>query len=193
MLEVAFSPVLKVASAYASVANALNVGTLKKLGLIKEGTFQFQETLGSAEKFNRRLDAGTNVPFLFHVFASANLTGFLDPTNEEYFLSWKIDKGSYVTLPGLAENEPITRGTIKLTPLKYVEYFFEFIAHDGKKYYYRGIKNLRSVHAVKAWATLTGSLHNHETEVKILESQVFSNQDPSISGLIPFLRSLRIW
>jgi hypothetical protein len=190
MLEAALSPLTKFAATYISVANALHVGSLKKIGLLKEGAFLFEETLGSSEAFNRRLDTNAQVPFLFHIVASANLTGFLDPTNEEYFLNWRITEDSYVTLPGLVENGPITRGSIRLKLHNYMEYAFEFASHDGREFFYRGVKDLKTLRVVKAWSTLTGSIHEKETENKIVESVVFSDQKSSLLGVIPILRSI---
>ncbi len=192
MLSAVSGPLTKAASTYVSVVNAVNFGLLKKLGILKEGTFRFVETLSSPEEYNRRIDTDKPASFGFHAEAVANLAGFLDPTNEDDFLTWSMGENSYVTLPGIAESAPIVRGTIRLHQLQDVEYFFTFLGNDEKNYYFRGIKNLRDLHQVRAWTTLAGSVYKRETGEKILETTVFTGGMSSFDSLLPTWKSVSI-
>lgn len=192
MVSRVYRPISKLATTYASVLNAVNFGLLKKLGILKEGNFVFVESLSSDESFNHLTESGQGIYFGFHVEAVANLIGFLDPTNEDYFLTWEMGENSYVTLPGLAENAPIARGTIKLRPMQSVEYHFTFLGNDEKNYFYRGIKNVLDLHQVRAWTTLNGSVHKRETGEKLLESTIFTNGEPALESLFPCWRSVQL-
>ncbi len=189
LLESALTPVSRVAGAYASIANAINIGALKKVGLLKEGSLVFEETLGSPEENNHRLDNGKAVPYLFRIRAVGDLMGLLDPTNEEQFLTWEIGENSYVTLPGVAESSTIYRGTVKIIPFEKIKYSFEFSGYDGTSYSYRGEKDIGDMHLLGGFATVKGVVRNDETGEILLESKVFSGTKGGIGSILSVLKS----
>ncbi len=189
MLESALSPVGRVAGAYVSIANAINIGALKKVGLLKEGALIFEETLGSTGENNLRTDNGKAVPCLFRIHAVGDLMGLFDPTNEDQFLTWEIGENSYVTLPGIAESAAIVRGTIKVTPFDKIHYDFDFNDHDGVAYSYKGQKDISDIHFMEGFTTANGVVQNDETGEIVLESKVFSGQKGGVGSVLSILRS----
>ncbi len=192
MLDKFLGSTVNVAATTFSVVNALHFGVLKKMGFLKEATTSFTEIQGSDEPYNLRLDNNHNVQFQFHVNSEAYLGEFFDPTSEEHFLKWHFVEGSYVTLPGIAENAEISNGRLALKTLDTLEYSFEFLGKDGEEYVYKGKKKFSFLNPVKSWSSLKGSVYDKETGEVILESITFFGNGDIASSLLPFISSIKI-
>ena len=175
-----------------SVVNAMHFGVLRKMGLIKEAKTTFTEIIGSDESFNLRLDNKKPVHFQFFLNSQIHLDGFLDPKNEENFFKWHFVKGSYVTLPGVAENAEIYNGRLTLKSIDTIEYSFEFIGKDEIEYVYRGKKKFSIFDPVKSWQSIKGSVFDKETGEPVLDSITFNGNGNIASSILPFISSIKI-
>ena len=192
MFDKMLNSALNAATMTFSVVNALHFDVLKKMGFLKEYTVSFNETQGSEESFNLRPDTDKMVPFLFSMTSRAHIDGFFDPTNEDHFLKWHFTDGSYVTLPGIAENAEITNGRVAIRQFDTLEYSFEFTGKDGVEYIYLGKKKFSIFYPIKSWSNMKGSVYEKETGKQILDSITFFGNDSISSSLIPYLSSIRL-
>ena len=191
MFDKMYSSAISAATTTFSVVNALHFGVLKKMGFLKEGATSFTEIHGSEETFNFRIDANENVPFHFSMESQAQIDSFLDPTNDELFLKWHFTDGSYVSLPGIAENAEITNGRVAVKQFDTLEYSFEFTGNDGTEYIYLGKKKFSIFNPIKSWSNMKGSVYEKETGKQILDSITFFGNDSISSSLMPFISSIR--
>lgn len=175
-----------------SVVNALHLSVLKKMGVLEEMTYDFTEIQGSDESSNLRLDTHKGVQFQFSLNVRADLNGFFDPNDPERFFRWEFVDGSYVTLPGIAENAEVRNGRIKLASYDHLEYAFEFTGKNGQDYIYRGTKKLSIFNPVQSCTSLVGGVFDKESGDQILESITYFGGDNLAAALIPFLKSMRL-
>lgn len=192
MFEEFFESAVDTVTSTFSAVNALHFGVLKRMGVLSEFSGSFTEIQSSNEEHNLRLDNERNVPFLVNIRARVSLDGFLDPDNRNEFLRWHFVEGSYVTLPGVAENAPMKNGRLTLSSYDTLEYSFEFTGKDGVEYVYRGEKKLSIFNPIRSWSNLKGGVYEKESGLQVLDSITFFGGGDLPASILPFLNSIKV-
>jgi len=175
-----------------SAINALHFGVLRKMGVLDEATTTFTEIIGSDEPYNLRLDNQQPVQFQFSLNSQIHLDGFFDPKDDENFMKWHFVEGSYVSLPGIAENSEIFNGKLILKGIDEVEYSFEFVGKNGEEYIYRGTQKFSIFNPIQSWKNIKGKVVDKETGEVVLDSISFIGNGAIVSSILPFLSSVKI-
>ena len=192
MFEKFLEATLTMASTTVHAVNAVHFGVMKKIGLIDQFTTSYCEDQESDESHNLRLDTNRRGPFFFHLETQAYLDGFFDPKNEDEFLRWHFIEGSYVTLPGIAENAVIHNGRQAFVAFDTLEYSFEFSGKDGQEYVYKGHKKISIFNPIRSWSNLEGGVYEKESGRQILDSITFFGGGDFSETILPFLHSVKI-
>jgi len=193
---------INIAKNATSIGNALLLGLASRSGILGQGMLGMREVLKSEAEYNTLTIQGrspSRTSFRVELHALADLRGFLDPTDLERFLCWQITEGSKVHLPGIASNQPIHEGYIRLVDFREVEYFFEFFGDIPKKskserpkYYFKGAKSIRNLKQIRAWSTLNGGVYEQSTGKRVLDSTLFFGKSSVIRDFIAFLKTVNL-